>query len=295
VFFRNWRKRSPGKEGNGFVNRAKVLPDNNTVPVVSKEGIQQGLEDVGLAKGDVVFVHSSLSSFGRVEGGADAVVDALLETVGAEGTVVMPTFTWDAFHDKERVVFDVAKTPCETGAIPEALRKRPAVMRSPHICHSVAALGLHAKDVMGDGRSPFGQGSTFARLYDLDCQYLFLGVGFSACTALHMVEEFMQVPYRYYRDFAGSTVRLPDGTEMPSRSVEFLKKPGYRNDLAKTEPIFSAAGILRVGQVGKARIIATTIRQIFDLTLEYLKQDIGFLLTKESRQLLRAREDRHDR
>jgi len=265
------------------------------VPVVAKADIKRGLKDVGLESGDVAFVHSSLSSFGRVAGGADAVVDALLETVRPEGTLVVPTFTWDAFHDKKRVIFDVARTPCETGAIPEALRKRPGAIRGPHICHSVAALGPRAKDVMGDGRTAFGPGSTFAQLYDMDCAYLFLGVGFSVCSALHMVEEFMRVPYRYYRYFAGSTVRLADGTEMPSRSMEFLKKPGYRNDLAKMEPIFAAAGVLQVSQVGKARIIATTIRQIFDLTREYLKKDIGFLLTEESRQLLREREDRHDR
>ena len=105
----------------------------------------------------------------------------------------------------------------------------------------------------------------------------------------------MRVPYRYYRDFAKSKVRLPDGTELPSRSVEFLKKPGFRNDLAKTEPIFEAAGILRVGQVGNARIVATRLPPIFDLTREYLKNDIGFLLTEESRHLLREREGRHDR
>jgi len=268
--------------------------DSERVPVVSKEDIIKGLKDVGLKNGDVVFAHSSLSSFGRVTGGADTVVDALLETVGSEGTVVMPTFTWGKFHHQPKVVFDVTRTPSETGAIPEALRKKPGAMRSLHVCHSVAALGRRAKDVMGDGRSPFGPGSTFARLYDLDCVYLLLGVGFSVCTALHMVEEFMRVPYRHYRDFDGSSVRLPDGTEVPSRSVEFLKKEGYRNDLAKMESVFAAAGILRVGQVGNARVVATTIREIFDLTRDHLKRDIGFLLSEESRQLLHAKEDRHD-
>lgn len=272
-----------------------MVSDCNAVPVVRKEDIERSLRGLGIEGGDIVFAHSSLSSFGHVEGGADAMVDALLETVGPEGTIVMPTFTWNAFHDKERVIFDTARTPCETGAIPEALRKRPAAMRSLHICHSVAALGPRAKEVMGDGRTAFGPGSTFAQLYDLDCQYLFVGVGFSVCSALHMVEEFMRVPYRYYRDFAGSTVRLPDGTEQPSPSVEFLKKKGYGNDLAKMGPIFSEAGILRVGLTGKARIVATTLRQIFDLTRECLKKDIGFLLAEESRGLLRAEEGRHAR
>ena len=50
-------------------------------------------QKLGLKKGDIAGVHSSLSSFGYVEGGADAVIDALLKVVGEEGTVVMPTYS----------------------------------------------------------------------------------------------------------------------------------------------------------------------------------------------------------
>jgi aminoglycoside N3'-acetyltransferase len=59
--------------------------------VVTKEELKRGLRKLGLKEGDTVGVHSSLSSFGYVEGGADAVIDALLEVVGEEGTIVMPT------------------------------------------------------------------------------------------------------------------------------------------------------------------------------------------------------------
>ena len=54
--------------------------------VVTKEDIKKGLNAVGLKEGDVVFVHSSLSAFGYVIGGADTIIDALLETVGNSGT-----------------------------------------------------------------------------------------------------------------------------------------------------------------------------------------------------------------
>ena len=78
---------------------------------ITKKHIQNGLRKVGIENGDVVFVHSSLSSFGHVEGAADTVIDALVETVGNEGTIVMPAFTWENFHDKEEVIFDLTKTP----------------------------------------------------------------------------------------------------------------------------------------------------------------------------------------
>ena len=60
---------------------------------VTKEDIKKGLYELGLKRGYDIGVHSSLSSFGYVEDRADTVIDSLLETVGHEGTVVMPTYS----------------------------------------------------------------------------------------------------------------------------------------------------------------------------------------------------------
>lgn len=130
---------------------------------VIKDDIERALRTVGIENGDVVLVHSSVSSFGYVESGADTVIDALLETVGNDGTIVMPTFTWGSFHDKGKVLFDLVRTPSETGKITEVFRRRKGVIRSTHICHSVAALGPHAQDVMGEGVRSFGKGSSEER------------------------------------------------------------------------------------------------------------------------------------
>ena len=256
----------------------------------TKEVVQRGLGEVGLGGGEVVLVHSSLRAFGHVEGGADAVIEALLETVGPEGTVVVPTFTWGAFHDAEKVVLDLVNTPVkdEVGIIPETFRKRPEAKRSTHICHSVAAIGPHTDDVMGEGVSSFGKGSTFHQLYELDAWCLFLGATFGSCTELHAVEEYMQVPYRYHRDFKGSTVILADGTEIASQSVEFLRYPDYGNDFAQMRDVLGGHGVLKITRIGEAEVINVRIRDIFDITVEYMKEDIGFLLTAESKRLLEA-------
>ena len=59
---------------------------------VTKEDIKAGLQRLGIRTGDVLGVHSSLSSFGHVEGGAHTVLEALFETVGHGGAVVMSTY-----------------------------------------------------------------------------------------------------------------------------------------------------------------------------------------------------------
>jgi hypothetical protein len=75
---------------------------------VTQDRVLRGLEELGIRPGEMVYVHSSLSAFGHVDGGADAVIDALLESFGPGGTVAVPTFTWERNHAKPVVEFDVA-------------------------------------------------------------------------------------------------------------------------------------------------------------------------------------------
>ncbi|MBN2308297.1 MAG: AAC(3) family N-acetyltransferase [Candidatus Hydrogenedentes bacterium] len=255
-------------------------------PRVRKQDLIAGLRRLGVAPGSKVFAHTSLSAFGWVDGGADAVCDALIEAVSPDGTVAMPTFTWDANHAREVVVFDVRNAPCNVGAIPEAFRQRPGTIRSDHVCHSVAALGPLAAEVMGDGVRPFAEGSSMYRLYEFDFEYLFLGCGFDSCTALHTAEELMAVPYRYYRHFKGSTVIRADGSTAPSRAVEFLRKLPYTNDFGKMHAVYDERGLLRTATVGRARLIGARTRELVDAAVALLKHDIGYLLTEPSRRCL---------
>ena len=62
--------------------------------IVLKQDILKSLNDVGLRKGQTVIVHTSLSSLGFVCGGAQVVIEALIETVGKDGTILMPTQSW---------------------------------------------------------------------------------------------------------------------------------------------------------------------------------------------------------
>jgi aminoglycoside 3-N-acetyltransferase len=257
-------------------SRTDLSPETSK-PVVTRADIVAGLRRLGIAPGDVVLVHSSLSAFGYVEGGADTVIDALLEAIGPEGTLAAPTFTWGAFHAATGVVFDVRRTPCETGKIPETFRRRPGVLRGIHICHSMAAFGPRAEEVLGDGVKSFAEGSAFDNLYRLNSWNLLLGVTFSSCTALHSAEEWVQVPYRKYRDFRNSTVILPDGRTIPSPSVEYLRRDGSGNDFAKMEDVMAEAGLLRTCRIGNARCLNARLRDIVDTAVRLLEENPYFL------------------
>ncbi len=61
----------------------------------TRENLVSDLGALGLVAGDTVLVHSSLSAIGFVVGGAQAVVLALLDVLGTEGTLVAPTHSGD--------------------------------------------------------------------------------------------------------------------------------------------------------------------------------------------------------
>jgi len=58
----------------------------------------------------VVLVHSSLSGIGYVPGGVETLIDALLQSVGEEGTIVVPTITGQIFDspDTPRVSLEIS-------------------------------------------------------------------------------------------------------------------------------------------------------------------------------------------
>ena len=72
--------------------------------VILKEEIVQKLREVGLEKGDVVMVHTSLKRMGYVCGGAQTVIEALMEVVGENGTIMMPTQSWNRLKRTEREI-----------------------------------------------------------------------------------------------------------------------------------------------------------------------------------------------
>ena len=54
---------------------------------ITKNMIKDCLAELGIVEGDTVFFHSSMKSIGYIEGGADTVLDAFLETIVAEPPV----------------------------------------------------------------------------------------------------------------------------------------------------------------------------------------------------------------
>ncbi|WP_083288731.1 AAC(3) family N-acetyltransferase [Jiangella alba] len=177
------------------------------IAAVTAADVQAAAGRLGLA-GRPVGLHSSLSSFGRVSGGADAVVDGLLAD---GGTVLVPAQSPQfaapppAGHvpipyngEDDGMIpatspasgYDPAGNAVDRsmGAISRAVLARPGRARGANALSSFAAVGPLAGALVG-GQS--GE-DVFAPLRELaarDGVVLLAGVGLDAMTLLHAAEE----------------------------------------------------------------------------------------------------------
>ena len=149
---------------------------------------------IGLEAGDSVIVHSSMRKLGTVEGGADTVIDALLDAIGPGGNLMLPTFNYTGALPEP--YYDLAGTPCRTGIIPETGRKRRDAVRSLHPTHSVAVIGPDAEELTRDHLKyrAFGIGSPIDRLLQRGGKVLLIGVDNRSNSAVHVAEEYAKIP-----------------------------------------------------------------------------------------------------
>jgi len=179
-----------------------------TGPLVTRDTVAAQLRELGVRPGETLLAHTSLSSLGWVCGGAVSVVHGLLDALGPDGTLVVPTQSgdlsdpahwgnppvpqewWDTIRTS-MPPYDPLVTPSRgVGIVPETVRTWPGAKRSAHPQTSFAALGPRAGEVT-DGHAPdcrLGERSPLARLEALHARVLLLGAGYDACTSFHLAE-----------------------------------------------------------------------------------------------------------
>jgi len=231
-----------------------------------------------------MLAHSSLSSFGYVEGGADAVIDGLLAAVAPGGTVMVPTLTGSRELGPDYPpYFDVRASASWTGCIPETFRRRPDALRSLHPTHSVAAIGPRAREMLDRHElspTPCGSDTPYGRLARAGGWVVLLGVGLECVTLLHYVEEAADLPYHMQPEPVRATVVDYDAS---SRGVWLrIHLYGVVRDFARLEPELRRRDILRSTQVGAAQVSAIKAKPMVEYGFE--------LVRKDPRALLRERE-----
>lgn len=230
----------------------------------TRASIADDLTALGLRAGDTVIAHASLKTLGWVPGGRVAVVQALLDVLGPDGTLAVTTQTadnsdpsgwqnppvpasWWPVIREHQPAFDPATWPSRgIGQLAEAVRTWPGAVRSDHPQTSFAALGARAESLMAKHEltSRFGDGSPLAALEQAAARVLLLGVGFDVCTAFHLAEYRAEVPTTEF----SCAVRSPEGREW----VTFTDVEVDSDDFAELGAAYEKATQVHRGKVGAA-------------------------------------------
>lgn len=246
---------------------------------VTFDDIRSATQSLNLS-GRPLCVHSSLRSFGWVEGGAQAVIDALL---AEDCTVLVPTFTYDYFvtplpHQRPaRNGWDyahpstaprgvgrlyTADTPeierDEMGAIPAAVVTMPERVRGYHPLCSFAAIGPLATDLVA-GQAPLNVYAPLVALASHDGAVVLMGVRMEQMTLLHLAEQ-----------EAGRTLfrRWTNGLDRQPMEVE---TGGCAKGFPKLEPVLSP--LTRRAVVGASPWLVLPAQETLDVATQGIQRD----------------------
>ncbi len=270
-----------------YPGRMETIPASQVQPLTVDDLIA-ALLDLGVAGGSTLVVHSSLSSLGWVCGGPVAVVTALRDVLGPEGTLVVPTHsadlsdparwerppvpeTWWSVIRDTMPAFDADLTPTRAmGRIADTARHLPGAVRSTHPAYSFTAIGPQAADVTAGHAlsNGFDEASPPARLYDLDADILLLGVGHANNTSLHLAE---------HRSGTGGLLSqgspmLVDGVR---RWVTYDVLDTNTDDFEALGRDCAAAGLERSGPVGATTARLMSQRALVDFATDWFVQHRG--------------------
>ncbi|PTM59495.1 aminoglycoside N(3)-acetyltransferase [Desmospora activa] len=248
--------------------------------------VRDDLRKLGVSAGEMLMVHSSLSSLGYVVGGAQTVVEALMEVVTPTGTLVMPSQSgdwsdparWEAppvpeswwqTIRAEMPAYNPRLTPVlGMGQVVEQFLKYDAVFRSPHPKLSFAAWGAGAEELvrhhpLDDGLSDH---SPLGEMYRKQARVLFLGTDYHSCTAFHLAEH-----------RAGVVDEITDGApvlENDQRRWKWYRDFDYRTDcFAAIGEAWERRGNVIRGKVGSAEVRLFPLKEAVDFAEEWLRNE----------------------
>ncbi len=237
---------------------------------ITQRELELAFKVCGIEKGDLLLMHSALSSIGDVKGGADTVIDALLNVLGEDGTLAVVAMSGQ--HP-----FDPETAPSTVGIISETLRRRKGAFRSLKPVHSVAAYGKKAEEFTSGhdvSETNCGEGTPYTKLRDMGGKILMLGVDMNRNTTLHSIEDIMDSYYLenrtvpapvYMKDYEGKTMTM---RKFP---------PGHR-DFLKFTSVLRRNGALIEGIAGNARMLLIDVKKMFELGEKMLEKDPDYFL-----------------
>lgn len=224
----------------------------------TREELLKQLNSLQVPKGTVVLMHTSLRAIGPVEGGAQILLDALIEYFTKDGGLFcVPTHTW---HNLEKpITLDLNSDDSCLGAFARLAIRDDRGIRSENPSHSMVVFGDRQKAInfVRDElwvTSPTSPHSCYGKLFEMGGYVLLAGVNHSRNTCLHTVDEMLGIPNRMDKHPIPVAVKRKDGQIVNSRMVLFYTDytPDISYRFVKYETAFRYHRCIIDGFIGNA-------------------------------------------
>lgn len=247
----------------------------------NKNQLYTKLLNLGIKAGDIILIHSDLSNFRNacdvdLSEAINIIKDTLLEILGQDGTLVVPTFNWD-FCDGQP--YNHNKTRSKVGLFSNNILFDKRSKRSKHPIYSFSAIGDKIDEILNNiSTSSFGINSVFHRLHKMNAKIISFDTH-DCWTFLHYFEQMKKVKYRYIKKFCGD-VTTNDHTEficfdMFVRFIDKSTEPDFRRISAKLREINK---FKEVKVFDKIPIISYYCNDIYETASLMYEKDPTFLL-----------------
>lgn len=195
---------------------------------ISFDKIEKALINNGVREGDILIVHSSMSSLKATGLTEKEIITRLKALVGDSGTLAMPSIPiiknepsgLDMLDERKYSAtfeYNVQKSPPWTGSLPKALAKFDGAVRSRHPLNTMTAYGPHADDMMrrnleGDLPTPCGPGSSWEYCYKNGAKIIMLGVDMAhSITMIHLAEDLFESLWPIKSWYRTRSFKITDG------------------------------------------------------------------------------------
>ena len=251
-----------------------------------RQHLHQDLVTLGVRPGDLVMVHASLRAVGPILGGVNALIQALFDAIGKQGTLAAyvdfePFF--DEGDDPAAIpVFDkrTAHAARDHGILHETLRNWPGALRSDHPDAGCIAIGPRAEWLTAGHpfQYGYGEGSPLEKIVQAGGRVLMLGAPLDTVTLLHYAEHKASLPdkriVRYRRHMPGANG--PEWVEFEEFDTGLPVCDGLpENCFEQIAEAFLAAGHGRDGRVGAGRSVLLEAQQLVPFAIAWLERACG--------------------
>jgi len=264
------------------------------LPPITKSRLIGDLKKLGVKPADTIMLHASVKSIGWIVGGPDVVIQALLDVVGAKGTLMMYVGwedspyrlaewneEWQQAYLNECPPFDPKKSRAyrKWSILTEYLRTWPRAYRSSNPEASCAAVGARAKWITENHplQYGYGPGSPLAKLCEVNGKVLLLGAPFGTITLLHYAEHIVKVPNK--RIVRYRMPILQDGKKVWVEIEEFDTCGDVLPNASEYFEIvprkFLASGKGRSGKVGAAQSHLLDADELVKFAVQWIERKYG--------------------